>query len=48
LIQGRTRFQAPEVDGVVFITAGDPRVGEIITVKITEAHTYDLVGVVQE
>ena len=46
LLQGRTRFQAPEVDGVVFITDGEPRVGEIVRVKITEAHTYDLVGVV--
>jgi ribosomal protein S12 methylthiotransferase len=46
LIQGRTRFQAPEVDGVVFITDGEPRIGEIVTAKITEAHPYDLVGVV--
>jgi ribosomal protein S12 methylthiotransferase len=46
LIQGRTRFQAPDVDGVVFITDGEPRIGEIVTVKITEAHPYDLVGVV--
>lgn len=45
LIQGRTRFQAPEVDGVVYITDGEPRVGEIVKVKITEAQTYDLVGV---
>jgi ribosomal protein S12 methylthiotransferase len=45
LIQGRTRFQAPEVDGVVFITEGEPRVGEIVNVKITAAHTYDLVGI---
>lgn len=45
LIQGRTRFQAPEVDGVVYITDGRPRVGEIHQVKITEAHAYDLVGV---
>ena len=44
LIQGRTRFQAPEVDGVVFITDGEPQVGEIVKVKITEAHAYDLVG----
>jgi ribosomal protein S12 methylthiotransferase len=47
LIQGRTRFQAPEVDGVVFITDGEPRIGEIVTVKMTEAHPYDLVGVVK-
>ena len=46
LLQGRTRFQAPEVDGVVYITDGEPKLGEIINVKITEAHPYDLVGVV--
>ncbi len=45
LIQGRTRFQAPDVDGVVYITEGDFQVGKIINVEITEAHPYDLVGV---
>lgn len=46
LIQGRSRFQAPEVDGVVYITDGEPKIGEIVPVRITEAHYYDLVGVV--
>lgn len=46
LIQGRTRFQAPEVDGVVYITEGESKISEIVKVKITEAHPYDLVGVV--
>ncbi len=45
LLEGRTRFQAPEVDGVVYITDGNPRIGEINAVKIIEAHPYDLVGV---
>lgn len=45
LLEGRTRFQAPEVDGVVYITDGHPRIGEINAVKIIEAHPYDLVGV---
>jgi ribosomal protein S12 methylthiotransferase len=45
LIQGRTRFQAPEVDGVVYITDGEPKTGRIVKVKITDAHAYDLVGV---
>ncbi len=44
LLEGRTRFQAPEVDGVVYITDGTPRIGEINPVKIIEAHPYDLVG----
>jgi ribosomal protein S12 methylthiotransferase len=46
LIQGRTRFQAPEVDGVVYITDGEPRMGEIVPVRITTAHEYDLEGVI--
>lgn len=46
LIQGRARFQAPEVDGVVYIADGEPKIGEIVPVRITEAHHYDLVGVV--
>lgn len=44
LLAGRTRFQAPEIDGCVYITAGEVRPGEIVPVRITEAHTYDLVG----
>lgn len=41
---GRTRFQAPEVDGVTFIkTTSGP--GEIIRVRITDADEYDLTGV---
>jgi len=44
LIVGRTQGQAPEVDGQVFITDGEARVGEIQPVKITQAHDYDLVG----
>ncbi len=44
LLEGRSRFQAPDVDGCVYITAGNLRAGEIVPVRITEAHTYDLVG----
>ena len=44
LLEGRTRFQAPEVDGVIYITDGRPVIGEINLVKVTEAHPYDLVG----
>ncbi|MBA4394296.1 MAG: 30S ribosomal protein S12 methylthiotransferase RimO [Desulfobacca sp.] len=46
LIQGRTRFQAPDVDGVVYITDGEPKLGEMVSITITEAHPYDLVGTV--
>ena len=44
LLEGRTRFQAPEIDGCVYITSGEMRPGDIVTVRITEAHAYDLVG----
>ncbi len=44
LLEGRTRFQAPDIDGCVYITAGTANPGEIVPVRITEAHPYDLVG----
>lgn len=44
LLTGRTSKMAPDVDGRVLINKGNGRVGEISQVKITEAHTYDLVG----
>ncbi|MFP7753756.1 30S ribosomal protein S12 methylthiotransferase RimO [Thermodesulfobacteriota bacterium B35] len=47
LLEGRTRFQAPEIDGCVYITAGTARPGEIVPVRITDAHPYDLVGEIE-
>lgn len=44
LLEGRSRFQAPEIDGCVYITSGKVSPGDIVPVRITEAHTYDLVG----
>lgn len=44
LLQGRTRFQAPEVDGCVLINDGVASLGEIVQVAITDAQVYDLVG----
>ncbi len=44
LLEGRTRFQAPDIDGCVYIAAGRANPGDIVSVRITEAHTYDLVG----
>jgi ribosomal protein S12 methylthiotransferase len=44
---GRTRAHAPEVDGVVYVTANGgakPKPGEIVETKITEALDYDLIG----
>jgi len=44
LLEGRTRFQAPEIDGCVYINDGVANPGDIVDVWITEAHPYDLVG----
>jgi len=48
LLEGRMESQAPEIDGSVLINdvpAGiDVRPGDFVTVEITEAHEYDLVG----
>ena len=44
LLEGRTRYQAPEIDGCVLINEGKTRSGQIVEVEITEAQTYDLVG----
>ncbi len=48
LLEGRSRYQASEIDGCVYITSGQVSPGDIVPVRITEAHTYDLVGEVVE
>ncbi len=43
--KGRTKGDAPEIDGTVYVAAHRPlRVGEIATVKIERADAYDLYG----
>jgi len=42
---GRTSWQAPEIDGQVYITKGSFSLGEIKKVKIVDADDYDLIGV---
>jgi ribosomal protein S12 methylthiotransferase len=45
--RGRTRGDAPEIDGAVHITSRRPlRPGELATVKIERADAYDLYGAV--
>ena len=44
LLSGRYFGQAPEIDGVTFITKGRAQVGRIQALKITQAHDYDLAG----
>ncbi|MCR5859673.1 30S ribosomal protein S12 methylthiotransferase RimO [Mesorhizobium sp. J428] len=43
--KGRTKYDAPEIDGNVHIQSRRPmRVGDILTVKIDRADAYDLYG----
>lgn len=44
LLQGRTSQQAPDIDGIVYINDGQAQVGDIVKVRITDSHDYDLVG----
>jgi ribosomal protein S12 methylthiotransferase len=48
LLEGRMETQAPEIDGSVLINdvccGIEPRPGDFVTVEITEAQDYDLVG----
>jgi len=44
LWEGRTQGQAPEVDGITFLTKGSCRPGEIVEAQINEATSYDLYG----
>jgi ribosomal protein S12 methylthiotransferase len=53
LLEGRSESQAPEIDGSVLINdmpeGSELRPGDFVTVEITEAMQYDLVGrIVQE
>ena len=44
LLKGRSSRQAPDIDGQVYITAGDARVGDIVNLRITDSSDYDLIG----
>ena len=39
---GRTSFQTPDIDGIVYIAKGKAAVGEMVETKITDASEYDL------
>ncbi|MCB1418766.1 MAG: 30S ribosomal protein S12 methylthiotransferase RimO, partial [Notoacmeibacter sp.] len=42
---GRSKYDAPEIDGVVHVVSRRPlRVGDIVTVKIEGSDAYDLTG----
>jgi len=44
LYLGRTKFQAPEVDGVTFIYGHGLEIGTFVDVRITDAFEYDIAG----
>ena len=46
LLEGRTRFQAPDIDGCVLINDGQGKAGDLVKVRISETQTYDLVGAI--
>ncbi len=41
---GRTRFQAPEVDGMTFIYADALEINTLVKVKVTDGFEYDIAG----
>jgi ribosomal protein S12 methylthiotransferase len=44
LLKGRSSRQAPDIDGQVYITAGEANVGDIVSLRITDSSDYDLFG----
>ncbi|MBQ4132628.1 MAG: 30S ribosomal protein S12 methylthiotransferase RimO [Desulfovibrionaceae bacterium] len=43
---GRTWFQAPEVDGITYVSGENLRAGELVTAEIVETGAYDLQALV--
>ena len=44
LYEGRVWFQAPEVDGITYVSGEDVGVGRMVRAVVEEAKTYDLVA----
>ena len=44
LYEGRTWFQAPEVDGITYVSGENVRPGRMVKAVIEETKTYDLVA----
>ena len=47
-LYGRTRWQAPDIDGQYLITSGHADIGEYVPLKITDSSEYDLIGEIVE
>ena len=43
---GRSKADAPDVDGLVYVSGKKLRAGEIVTCEIVAAQGYDLIGAV--
>jgi ribosomal protein S12 methylthiotransferase len=43
---GRTFFQAPDVDGMTYIHSERLEIGSFVSVRVADAFEYDLTGVV--
>ncbi len=44
VLTGRTAFQAPDIDGRVFLEGGSAIIGSFVEARVTEADEYDLTG----
>jgi ribosomal protein S12 methylthiotransferase len=44
---GRTKGDAPEIDGKVVVRTDKAQVGKFVKVKVTKASEYDLVGEIE-
>jgi ribosomal protein S12 methylthiotransferase len=41
---GRTEYDAPEVDGIFYLTGMDLRANSMVSARIRDALEYDLIG----
>ena len=40
----RTEYDAPDIDGLVYVKGENLKIGNFYNVKIQDAHEYDLAG----
>ena len=41
---GRTSWDAPDIDGVVYVSGKNIKIGEFCKIKIKDTLEYDLIG----
>ncbi|MEA3476352.1 MAG: 30S ribosomal protein S12 methylthiotransferase RimO, partial [Candidatus Cloacimonadota bacterium] len=44
IFECRTEFDAPDIDGIVYLQDADVNVGDIVCVKIQDSLEYDMIG----